>query len=158
MKKCSKCSKKLSDRMFYSSNRHKDGLLGWCKKCEQKRTKHYRLLNPEKYKEQSRRLNLKFKSYHQEYRQKNKEKISKQKNDWKKRNNEKMIAYWKTASALESGRIYKSLRCDKCGSSELIDLHHEDYSKPLEVISLCKPCHRKRHIELRRINEDQNYM
>ena len=31
--------------------------------------------------------------------------------------------------------------CFKCGSTEHLERHHPDYSKPLEVITLCRNCH-----------------
>lgn len=50
------------------------------------------------------------------------------------------------SAALRDKRLYKS-SCLKCGN-EKSEAHHEDYSKPLEVIWLCKSCHVKRHIEI----------
>jgi hypothetical protein len=38
--------------------------------------------------------------------------------------------------------------CVQCGSTEDIHRHHPDYSKPLEIISLCRSCHNKLHKEL----------
>lgn len=32
--------------------------------------------------------------------------------------------------------------CAVCGSGDQIEMHHEDYDKPLEVIWLCRPHHR----------------
>lgn len=40
--------------------------------------------------------------------------------------------------------------CVDCGSIES-QKHHEDYSKPLEVIWLCRPCHLKRHSETMKV-------
>jgi len=31
--------------------------------------------------------------------------------------------------------------CEKCGATEKLERHHFDYSKPLEVLTLCKRCH-----------------
>lgn len=36
--------------------------------------------------------------------------------------------------------------CLKCGSLK-VEKHHPDYSKPLEVVWLCRPCHRRLHEE-----------
>ncbi len=40
--------------------------------------------------------------------------------------------------------------CEICGSTEDLHRHHDDYSKPLEVIIMCKECHDKTHGELRK--------
>jgi hypothetical protein len=62
-------------------------------------------------------------------------------------------------SALESGNLIRPLRCDHCdiippkmrdGRSG-IQAHHEDYSRPLDVIWLCYGC----HIEIHRLALDK---
>lgn len=37
----------------------------------------------------------------------------------------------------------------KCGSKET-EAHHEDYTKPLEVIWMCRECHLKHHQNISR--------
>lgn len=37
--------------------------------------------------------------------------------------------------------------CERCGSQK-VQAHHEDYSKPLEVVWLCQAHHTARHREL----------
>jgi len=41
----------------------------------------------------------------------------------------------------------KAIKCEKCGlaTKKGIQWHHPDYSKPLEVIALCRKCHGKAH-------------
>lgn len=51
--------------------------------------------------------------------------------------------------ALKSGTI-ESQPCSICGSIKNVDAHHEDYSKPLEVVWLCRSHHQLRHVQLRR--------
>lgn len=36
--------------------------------------------------------------------------------------------------------------CSKCGSRYLLDRHHADYTKPEEVLILCRACHRKEDV------------
>lgn len=38
-------------------------------------------------------------------------------------------------------------KCSRCGKPGRIIAHHPDYSKPLEVEWLCRPCHALEHIE-----------
>jgi hypothetical protein len=45
--------------------------------------------------------------------------------------------------AQERGKIEKR-PCEKCGAPDA-QKHHPDYGKPLEVIWLCKPCHKDWH-------------
>lgn len=35
----------------------------------------------------------------------------------------------------------KKKACEECGATEKLHMHHPDHSKPLEVITLCNPCH-----------------
>jgi uncharacterized membrane protein (UPF0127 family) len=39
--------------------------------------------------------------------------------------------------------------CNRCGTNIHVHAHHENYSKPLEVIWLCAAHHRERHKELK---------
>ncbi len=56
---------------------------------------------------------------------------------------------------VERGKIKKPCKCSSCGiENKRIIGHHEDYSKPLEVIWLCNGCHLKRHTHWR--NKLQN--
>ena len=46
------------------------------------------------------------------------------------------------AAAVRRGQIKKKDACEICGENP-IEMHHPDetYSKPLEIVWLCKPCH-----------------
>lgn len=44
---------------------------------------------------------------------------------------------------LRRGKIQRE-PCVDCGCDEA-EMHHEDYSKPLEVVWLCRDCHLDRH-------------
>jgi hypothetical protein len=46
------------------------------------------------------------------------------------------------------GKLMK-VPCEKCGSPRS-QMHHDDYSKPLDVRWLCRPCHMALHRELER--------
>lgn len=39
--------------------------------------------------------------------------------------------------------------CEVCLDTHNVHAHHEDYSKPLDVMWLCKKHHEQRHVELR---------
>jgi hypothetical protein len=40
--------------------------------------------------------------------------------------------------------VIKKQPCSVC-SNPIVEAHHEDYSKPLDIIWLCKVCHIKKH-------------
>lgn len=56
------------------------------------------------------------------------------------------------AKAIKDGVIIKAEECSCCGSKMYLEGHHYDYSKPLEVVWLCKSCHTYEHI---RINKEK---
>ncbi len=51
--------------------------------------------------------------------------------------------------ALDSGRLKPADSCGRCGSSENIHGHHDDYEEPLAILWLCASCHARRHSLLR---------
>ena len=62
---------------------------------------------------------------------------------WKKHHPEKNRAHNTVYRALKSGIIQRE-DCAVCGDPET-EAHHEDYSKPLDVIWLCSSCHKQVH-------------
>jgi hypothetical protein len=45
----------------------------------------------------------------------------------------------------KSLNVKKKEYCEKCGSKEGLEKHHPNYSKPLEIVTLCKCCHMEEH-------------
>ncbi|CAB4176865.1 hypothetical protein UFOVP1672_51 [uncultured Caudovirales phage] len=66
---------------------------------------------------------------------------------WRANNNLKRRAHVLVGNGLRSG-LLKRQPCERCGATERIDAHHEDYKFPLAVNWLCEPCHGKRHREI----------
>lgn len=60
---------------------------------------------------------------------------------------DKHLAVGELNSAIQKGLI-KRKPCEKCGTTERVHGHHEDYSKPLDVVWLCIKHHATRHREL----------
>ena len=62
---------------------------------------------------------------------------------------DKYAARVKFTVAIRAGKIPgPPLACQRCFLEKPLEGHHEDYSKPLEVIWLCTFCHGLRHREL----------
>ena len=54
-------------------------------------------------------------------------------------------AVGKVRWAIQSGLLIRSQVCDECGSKNYVDAHHSDYSRPLDVVWLCRSCHKRLH-------------
>lgn len=61
--------------------------------------------------------------------------LSKPLNRWK-HNQRQKVSY-----ALRIGKITRPSTCSKCKEANEVQAHHEDYTKPLDIIWLCKSCH-----------------
>lgn len=77
----------------------------------------------------------KFKTWWNEWYLKNKEKVTLQ----RKKHSSRINARQKLRYHIKVGHI-KKLSCEICGSPK-VEGHHEDYSKPLKVIWLCREHH-----------------
>jgi hypothetical protein len=56
------------------------------------------------------------------------------------------FAHHKVKYALETGKMEKSYDCEMCKTKGTYTVgHHFDYNKPLEVIWVCRKCHKKIH-------------
>ena len=67
---------------------------------------------------------------------------------------EKWDARSKLRYAVKLGRIIKPKNCEHCQEEKSLQGHHEDYSKPFDVMWLCTKCHAKRHAYLKSIKLD----
>ena len=54
-------------------------------------------------------------------------------------------AIWTLNNAIQDGRAIRPETCSRCGQKARIEGHHHDYSKPLDVIWLCRRCHVEEH-------------
>lgn len=88
-----------------------------CNPCNTARAKNYRRRNPEKILEISQRSRRK---YPEKYR-----------------------ARMLLNEAVRKGDIKKPRNCTECGLKKKLDAHHEDHSKVLDVVWVCRLCHSK---------------
>lgn len=150
MKRCSACgSYKSESEFFKNAAMKKDGLSNQCKKCHSKSTKQYADTHRDKIREIGRIGKAK-------ERKRDGVRLTRQKwNDWysgareyrnKYQRNRydpvKRSAQNKLNKAVMYGRITRPKQCSKCDKHCKPDAHHSDYSKPLQVIWLCRSCHR----------------
>lgn len=67
---------------------------------------------------------------------------------WARQYPERRQAHKAVAKARKDGILVKPSTCEWCVEPAAI-AHHEDYSKPLQVIWLCDKCHSRRHRRLK---------
>jgi hypothetical protein len=97
--------------------------------------KQYYKNNPEKYK--------KHLEYVKKWARTHPEKIRESVRKWKSNNPEKVKA------RDIAHKIPLESKCSKCGCiDKSLDRHHPDYTKPLEVITVCRICHMREHKQL----------
>ncbi len=142
-KYCYKCQSTKSVELFGKRTREKDGLRQECKECFKKFTKAKYKKTANYRKAHTRNMSRK---YHKDpiFRA---ERIA----YFKERRRlfpERDKASRKVKKAIVAGKLVR-LPCTKCGNPKSHG-HHEDYSKPLEVVWLCASCHMRMH-EARRV-------
>jgi len=64
---------------------------------------------------------------------------------WKDRNPAAVKAHATVNRATRSGRLVRSLHCERCGLICKTQAHHRNYEEPLIVRWLCPFCHKKEH-------------
>jgi transposase-like protein len=57
----------------------------------------------------------------------------------------KYAAHVITRNHIRDGKLVPWKICSACGSTEKIEGHHDDYTKPLDVRWLCESCHKDWH-------------
>jgi len=151
MKLCKHCNQIKPFDSFRPDARIKSGLSSWCKPCSNKRSNESKKKNPEKLKLRDRRKYEKKmrRLYGDSYvvgsesnikrRGGRKEVLSPE--EARIRHNVRRV----TRRAVANGKIAK-MPCQVCGH-HLSEIHHPDYSKPLDVIWLCPTHHREIHIK-----------
>lgn len=66
-------------------------------------------------------------------------------NTYRLKNLDKARARQAVSRALKNGRLIKPFRCSLCNSEEKLDAHHADYERHLDVVWVCRTCHKKLH-------------
>lgn len=130
MKKCFKCGEVKPLNEFYKHSMMADGHLNKCKCCAKKDVRVNRKDNIDYYREYDReRGSRRTLEDLQRYRDKFPNKYA---------------AHTAVNNAKRAGEIVEQ-SCEKCGGTDHIHAHHDDYNKPLEVRWLCAVHHKEWH-------------
>lgn len=158
MKTCFKCDEEKPLDDFYKHPRMLDGHLNKCKECNKSDVRKNRRLKLEYYRKYDRnrpnedeRRKQRYMHYlsvkdTQEFKRKNAQYQETYIND----NPIKRAARVQWGNFIRNNEYLKQDKCSACGDNYSLEAHHEDYTKPLSVIWLCKNCHGARHKEINR--------
>ena len=137
-KHCNKCNTTKSTKLFHNTKLTKDKKSAYCKDCTKAYDVLYRAKNRDKKKRQDKAYSLteKGKSSHNASTKK-----------WNYNNALKSKAHTLLNNSVRDGKIVKPNKCKECNNETNIQAHHEDYSKPLDVVWLCVSCHKIRHLK-----------
>lgn len=152
VKKCSECGTTKPFSEYYQHPQMGDGYLSQCKECVKSRVKKRYYAEPGKIKayEQS-RANLPHRiKARQDYAKTDacKASIKKSRKKWLADNQDKRAAHIILGNAVRDNRIEKPANCSKCDGVGRIHGHHEDYTKPLDVVWVCQRCHKEIHKDI----------
>jgi Bacillus phage endonuclease len=155
MKRCSKCKelKELSE--FYSDKRKPDGKVAECKECWKLREKakyHTDEITRERKSEgaKTQRDKVKHSEYNKKYAKtaRGKEVQKTGKTNYRSKFPERIRAKNLVHYYVRKGKIPHVSTCICSCGNQATDYHHPDYSKPLEIVPLCRSCHLQVHREM----------
>ena len=170
-KVCKKCGVEKPLSEYGMHRRTVDGKKGSCKKClliesnkwrsenrdrvnERKRITRQTPDQKKKRLEYRRRPEVKAKDKKYSQSDKAREAAKKQRVNWGKKYPIKAWAHNEVAKLRNTGKLI-TYPCIICGN-EKAEGHHEDYSRPLDLVWYCLPHHRERHREIKALGLDFN--
>ncbi len=133
-KRCQECGRLKPITEFYPDQRMRDGRLNKCMDCVRERVRAHREKNVDSIRQYDRD------------RAKRPERLLdlvETMRRIRREHPEKYKAHNALSNAVRDGRIMRQ-PCEVCGRKDAHG-HHEDYSKPLDVIWLCPVCHSALH-------------
>lgn len=140
IKTCKECGQSQPIDEFYGHSQMADGHLNKCKRCVKSRVRRHRSANVERIREYDRE---RAKSGTR------KKRLAERSRKFRKENPDKYRAHSAVSNALRSGTLVRPSCCERCSETQpALHGHHEDYSRPLDVVWLCVPCHSARHKEI----------
>jgi hypothetical protein len=148
MKTCRRCKELKFLKDFNKDKRAKDGKTSYCKLCVNAQVGAYRQTKTGRSYSKAYRQSVAGKTSQKTYNQSQKGKIVRNRSQakYKELNPEKIKAHFTANNAIRTGEILKPTSCSNCDNPKgRIEAHHTDYTKPLDVIWLCRRCHISEH-------------
>jgi len=158
---CTVCRVEKTYNCFYKSKKGKNGYGEQCKVCRLAKGREYYKNNPAiclaKHERWAKRNPKNILENQRAYYHRNKERIldkireSRKANGYastkayRKRNRQKIECHNFVRLALRFGQLIQLDHCQRCKNKCVPQAHHQDYTKPLEVLWLCRKCHGEEH-------------
>jgi hypothetical protein len=143
MKECSACGRRKDEAEFYVNKATSDGLTYRCRVCmsdyQKARREALNASKPDGWKKKTEDMA----AYMKAWKEANPGYMTKAKRDWWNRNKDRQRVKDAVKYALKTGKLVKTA-CQVCGKVE-VEGHHPDYSRPLDVVWLCKEHHMEIH-------------
>jgi len=155
MKVCFKCNMSKPIDEFYKHKKTADGHLNKCKDCTKSDANKHREKNIEKVRAYDRNRPNKA-----ERAQKQNDYLKTEKGksvsfiatrNYRNSNPERYRANTAVGNAIRDGRLIRPNECSCCGVICKPHGHHNNYSKPLDVIWYCNKCHNQYHLFIREL-------
>ena len=150
MKICTKCDESKGLECFTTKS---GNVTSRCKRCLAENNMKWARNNPDKikiirkvhYQENKEACNQVNKQWIQE----NPERAKEIKQRSRKLHADKHKARAKVEYAVKSGKLTKPELCSRCEKESMVEAHHDNYKKPLDVVWVCRNCHYEIHMELK---------
>lgn len=138
---CWKCGRDLATDKFYTSKAGE--VVKPCKECKSQMRKEYYSRNLDRERNRNHLNYVQDKAYnHTRVMQWKKDKGGPK----QRHRNAVRALLWYHVNA---GYVRKPEVCGRCGARAPLHGHHEDYSKPLDVVWLCRLCHKEAHTRVK---------
>ena len=166
VKWCNACKSYLNIEHFSRNGSKQDGYATECRTCKKssdakshRKNRTKRLLRMKEYKEENyekiRQHSVAFarsdrgrannrkatNTYYATHKKEKSERVKRYNIEYRN----KYVCRYVFGNAVKLGKISRPIDCQQCFIECTPDGHHDDYSKPFEVMWLCKCCHGKMH-------------
>jgi hypothetical protein len=144
-KQCFRCSEFKDRSEFNKHNQKRDGLRPECKSCQSEaQSKAWASLT-----EEERSLRGKHRYLLAKERDPDGTDRYEKVRSFRNKNPEMYLSYQLVGLALRRGILIKPSKCEWCSKEGYVEASHVDYFRPLDIIWLCRFCHRCRDDQLR---------
>lgn len=129
---CPGCKSHVARELFAKNKNRPNGLHAYCLACNRRKQAAERARRGDDYREMRRRYRA-TEGGRAAYRR------------YRTNHPGKAYAHLAAQHAVAEGKLIRPASCEQCSRVGIIDSHHDDYAKPLEVRWLCRWCHQEWH-------------